>query len=157
MFQSEIKIAAKYEDVVARLKKRINKTFFKGYLDKEDTLLYYYSPTLLNPFKIQQVPMMRVDIQNKSDELGELTIKFKVVNLFLVIYGIIHFASWIAFFFIISNSGRGSILPGLTFLIFTGIIPFGIISMAYNLQLTSFKKEITEIMGEIEQRTANKV
>jgi len=149
LFKTDIKLKVNYNELVERLKKRLNKTFFKGFFDRERSVLYYHS-SFIKSFNFQQIPSIKIEIFRVS-ESSELTIIFKVVNLIPIIFISIHIFTWLMLLAIINTDGLSSLFPGLVLPIFSiGLL--GIIQFGYQFQLDAFKKEIAEMEIEIKER-----
>jgi len=90
MFKVKIYSDCDYSQLMGRLKKRIdNRHFFKGYFDKNESVVYYYSDTLPNPMDTNQFPLLEVKICNLDYDIRRIEIEIKVVRPILIIFGAI--------------------------------------------------------------------
>ena len=134
---------------MGRLKKRIdNRHFFKGYFDKNESVVYYYSDTLPNPMDTNQFPLLEVKICNLDYDIRRIEIEIKVVRPILIIFGAIIIVAWTGFGFMINSYGLNS-LPGIL-IPFTATIAFPLlIKVMFDRELLHFKLELKRIEDEL--------
>ena len=58
----DFKLSISYNDVKDTLKKKLNDNFFKGYIDKDDSVLYYRSDFLTIP-GLTKIPVIQVKFE----------------------------------------------------------------------------------------------
>jgi len=149
MFKTRIHSSFDYIKVIGRLKRRIDdRHFFKGYFDKKESVVYYYSDTLPNPMDTNHFPLIEVKLYDLNEDVKGIQIDFKVITPALIIMGGIVLAAWIGFGFMINSYGMSSI-PGILIPL-TATIAFPLVlKVAFDRELFYFKLELKQIEDEI--------
>lgn len=91
------------------------------------------------------LPMVQLNIENKPDPQGNYVIKFKIVDLVLIFFGITN--SCVITFFIVGYWSGGENLPIEILLIFF-LFTYGSLQFRYRLELVNFEKQV-EILRRI--------
>ncbi|MCE2997923.1 MAG: hypothetical protein LW863_20160 [Flammeovirgaceae bacterium] len=133
-----------YEKMRLYFKSKLDVTYFKGYLDRDETQLFYNSGAMNRPLSVN-LPMVQLNIENKPDPQGNYVIKFKIVDLVLIFFGITN--SCVITFFIVGYWSGGENLPIEILLIFF-LFTYGSLQFRYRLELVNFEKQV-EILRRI--------
>jgi hypothetical protein len=127
-----------YEKMRLYFKSKLDVTYFKGYLDRDETQLFYNSGAMNRPLSVN-LPMVQLNIENKPDPQGNYVIKFKIVDLVLIFFGITN--SCVITFFILGYWSGGENLPIEIPLIFF-LFSYGSLQFRYRLELVNFEKQV---------------
>ena len=127
-----------YEKMRLYFKSKLDVTYFKGYLDRDETQLFYNSGAMNRPLSVN-LPMVQLNIENKPDPQGNYVIKFKIVDLVLIFFGITN--SCVITFFIVGYWSGGENLPIEILLIFF-LFTYGSLQFRYRLELVNFEKQV---------------
>lgn len=139
IFRDTFSIKADYDYIVSSFKARLDENYFKGYIDKDETQLFYFSGVFRRPLSVN-LPIIQINFQNKVDEHGKTIIKFKIVNFMLILFGVAN-ASILFFSIVDMDPYRNDKIPSeipLIMLVFSYAILIGI----YLAELSCFKSEI---------------
>jgi hypothetical protein len=140
IFRDKFSVKADYDYIISIFKARLDENYFKGYIDKDETQLFYFSGVFRRPLSVN-LPIIQINFQNKVDEHGKTIIKFKIVNFMLILFGIAN-ASILLFSIVELDPYRPNKIPSeipLIMLVFSYAFLFGI----YLAELSCFKSEIT--------------
>lgn len=142
IFRDTFKVTADYDKVITSFKTKLDKNFYKGYINKDDTQLFYFSEALKRPLSVN-LPIIQQNFENKIDEQGKTTIKFKIVNFALILFGLINGS--ILFFSVVDlDPFRPNNIPSeipLVMLAFS----YGFLMAMYLIELYGFKREIKQL------------
>lgn len=133
-----------YDKMRLFFKSKLDDTYFKGYLDRDETQLFYNSGAMNMPLNVN-LPMVQLNIENKPDPQGNYLIKFKIVDFVLIFFGITN--SCLITFFIVGYWNGGENLPIEILLIFF-LFSYGSLQFRYRLELVNFEKQV-EILRRI--------
>ncbi|MBZ0246197.1 MAG: hypothetical protein K8H85_09645 [Cyclobacteriaceae bacterium] len=128
-----------YSDVKDILKKKLNNNFFKGYFDKEDSVLYYRSDFMTIP-GLTKIPVIQVKFEKGINSEDLTKIEFKIVTPLLIIIFLAIATLWTIYFFNVDGlrqSNNGLIVP-----VFGTLFFYGLIFVRYTIELSYFKDEL---------------
>jgi hypothetical protein len=149
MFKTKIYSSFDYIKVIGRLKRRIDdRHFFKGYFDKKESVVYYYSDTLPNPMDTNYFPLIEIKIYDLKEDSRGVQIDIKIIVPILIIMGVAVMGAWIGFGLVISDYGLTSIPAILIPLTATIAFP-SILKGAFDKELFHFKLELKKIEDEM--------
>jgi len=143
IFRDTLKVNADYGTIVTSFKSRLNKNFYKGYIDREGAQLFYFSGFLKRPLSVD-LPVVQLNFKNKKDDRGQTTIKFKIVNVALILFVLAN--GFIALFSIVNldpyrpNPPIPQVVPLLLF-----PVSYGFLLFMYLTELSEFKREIKRL------------
>jgi hypothetical protein len=141
IFRDTFEIKADYGNLATYFKSRLDDIYFKGYIDKDETQLFYYSGAFARPLSAR-LPIVQLNIENKVDNEGKIKIKFKIVDFALILFGLAN--GFIIFFSVVSiNKGQNNIPPEIPPLMF--IFSYGFLMLMYLVERSGFKKEIERL------------
>lgn len=142
IFRDTLKVNVDYRTIVTLFKLKLNENFFKGYIDRDETQLFYISGLLRRPFSIN-LPLIQINLENKETDDGQIIVKFKIVNFALILFG---FANVSIFLFSIADldpHGGNQVPLEVPLLVF--IISYVFLLSKYLIELSEFKKEIRRL------------
>lgn len=137
IFRDKFKIHSEYDRMVSFFKTGLNDLYYKGYIDKDETQLFYSSGffrPILNPV----IPVMQLNFKNKADKHGQFEIQLKMVDFVVVLFAIANLSIIIAAIY----SDKVSWITGLLFPVFSYLF----LLVSYSLELRNFKKDIEPLM-----------
>ena len=139
IFRDTFKVKADYGKITTYFKTKLDDTYYKGYIDPDETQLFYCSGAFRLPLSVK-LPIVQLNVENKVDSEGRIKIKFKIVNFALILFGL---ANGIIIFFSIFNlsPGRHNEIPEESPLIML-VFSYGLLLSSYLIELSDFKKEI---------------
>lgn len=143
IFRDTLKVNVDYGTIVKLFKLRLNENFFKGYIDKDETQLFYLG-SLRRPLSVN-LPLIQINFENKKTADGQIIIKIKIVNFTLILFGGVNIS--ILVFSIIGldpysqNDNHVSLeVPLIVFM-----ISYIFLLSRYLIELSEFKKEIKRL------------
>lgn len=137
LFKDSFKVSADYVTMVTFFKSGLNERYFKGFIDKDETQLFYYSDFFSRSFS-PSLPVIQINFKNQVDTSGQIEIKFRLVSFALIAFGLVN---GLILLFSIVNSDKINTIPllaAISFLVFS----YGFLLFYYRSALTGFKKEI---------------
>lgn len=141
-FRDTFEIETDYEKIATYFKTKLNGTYFKGYIDGDETQLFYFSGTFKRPLSVN-LPIVQLNVENKVDSEGKIKIKFKIVDFALILFGLVN--GVIIFFSIFNVTPDGSnVIPQLVPLIIF-VFTYGLLLVMYLAELSKFKKELQKL------------
>jgi hypothetical protein len=132
---------ADYGKIVSYFKSRLNQTYYKGYIEKDEVQLFYYSEIFRRPGS-SRLPIVQFNMTNKVDSKGSIKIKFKIVAIALILFVL---GNGFVIFFSISGVVPGTVTPLPT------VIPIVTLVFSYCFLLTMYLVERSRFKKEIEQ------
>ena len=141
IFRDTFEIKADYGKLATYFKTKLDDKYFKGYIDRDETQLFYFSGTFARPLSVR-LPIVQLNIENKVDNEGKIKIKFKIVDFALILFGLAN-ASIIFFSIVNINPGPNSIPPEIPPIMF--IFSYGFLLFMYLTERSGFKKEIEHL------------
>ncbi len=135
----DFELSISYNDVKDTLKKKLNDNFFKGYIDKDDSVLYYRSDFLTIP-GVTKIPVIQVKFERGIDPESQTKIEFKIITSLLIIIFLAITVLWTIYFFNVEGlrkSSNGFIVP-----VFGTLFFYGLIFVRYIIELSYFKNEL---------------
>ena len=142
IFRDTVKVRTDYGIIVSLVKLGLNRTYYKGYIDKDETQLFYSSGFFRRPLSAN-FPLIQINFEDKKAEDGNLVIKFKIVNLALILFGL---ANGIILLFSIVDLDpydHNRIPPGIPLLTFT--LSYGFLLFIYMSEWSEFKREMRRL------------
>lgn len=142
IFRDTFVIKADYGEIATYFKTKLNDTYYKGYIDRDETQLFYFSGAFTQPLSAK-LPIVQLNIENKADSEGKLKIKFKIVNFALILFGL---GNGSIIFFSIVNidpGGRNEIPPLIPLIMF--VFSYCFLLFMYLVERSGFKKEIEQL------------
>jgi hypothetical protein len=142
IFRDTVKVKADYGTIVSLFKLGLNRTYYKGYIDKDETQLFYFSGFFKRPLSAN-LPLIQINFEDRKAEDGQLVIKFKIVNFALVLFGL---ANGIILLFSIVDLDpykQNRIPPGIPLLTFA--LSYGFLLFMYLIEWSEFKREIRRL------------
>ncbi len=153
IFKDSFTTSLNYEDLCFSLKKKLNKRFFKGYLSKNETLLYYYSE-FINLSVVPKMPITQIKFIKPPNDKGQLIIEFKLVDIILIFFGAGCLPIWLAFTFNFAEPVMG--LGRLVIPTIATIFIYLFLQIRYLIEIDQFKKDLEAIKTEIGQNPDRK-
>ena len=142
IFRDTVKIRADYGEIVDLFKGRLNEKYLMGFIDKDETQLFYFSDVLSRSFS-PSLPVIQLNFKNQADNNREIEIKFKLVNLLLIFFGL---ANGLVLFFSIFHVDSDKIVDiPLSASIFVLVFSYGLLLLFYRSALAEFKREIERL------------
>jgi hypothetical protein len=142
IFRDTLKVKADYDKVTSSFKTKLDKNFYKGYIDKDETQLFYFSGAFRRPLSVN-LPIIQINFENKIDEHGKTTIKFKIVNFALILFGLANGS--ILFFSLVNlDPYRPNNVPSEISLIMF-VFSYSFLIGLYLIELYGFKREIRKL------------
>ena len=86
LFRDVFEVKADYEKVRNYLRLRLNETYYKGYIDRDEIQLFFASGGMGSVFT--SLPLVQVNIENKIYTNGKIRVKVKLVDFVLWLFGI---------------------------------------------------------------------
>lgn len=142
IFRDTFEIKADYGKLATYFKTKLNDTYYKGYIDRDETQLFYYSGTFTRPLS-SKIPIVQLNIENKVDREGKLKINFKIVDFALILFGLANGSIIFFSIFNVNPGGRNEIPPEIPFVMF--IFSYGFLMFMYLVERSGFKKEIEKL------------
>lgn len=139
VFRDTIEVKADYDRIATYFKTKLDETYFGGYIDHDQTQLFYFSGFFRRPFSVN-MPVVQLNVENKVNNAGRVKIKFKIVDFALIVFGI---ANGIILFFSIFNLNpdRPNVIPsGVP--IMALVLSYGFLLFIYLIELSGFRREI---------------
>lgn len=141
---ADLYVRLDYDDLKGRLKSEMTNrdNYLKGYLDNDETMLYYRSDFLAIPGFIK-IPMTQLIFKRTETSDGRTKIKFRLLTPILLIFGLAIVALWSLYLFDIEGlrtSDSGYIIP-----LFGTIALYGIPFMRYMIELTYFRDDLKRL------------
>ncbi|MBI3218672.1 MAG: hypothetical protein HYZ44_04110 [Bacteroidetes bacterium] len=127
-----------YEKMRLYFKSKLDDTYFKGYIDRDETQLFYNSGALNRPLSVN-LPIVQLNIENKPDPQGNYMIKFKIVDFALILFGIAN-SCIITFFILGYRSGSENLPIDIPLIVF--LFSYGFLQFRYRLELVNFEKQV---------------
>jgi hypothetical protein len=142
IFRDTFKVKGDYAKIVTSFKAKLDENYFKGYTDRDETELFYFSGSFRRPLSVN-LPIVQLNFENKTDDEGKIKIKFKIVNFALILFGLAN-ASILFFSIVDINPDRPNDIPsGVP--IGTFVFSYGFLLFMYLVELSGFKKEIEHL------------
>lgn len=138
-FRDTLKVNADYGTIVASFKSRLNENFFKGYIDKDDTQLFYISGLLRRPFGVN-LPLIQINFENKKTDDRQIIIKFKIVNFALILFAFANVSIFVSAIAGLVSHGPNQVPTEVPAVVF--IVSYAFLLFKYLIELSEFKKEI---------------
>ena len=139
LLRRDFKLSISYNDVKDTLKKKLNDNFFKGYIDKDYSVLYYRSDFLTIP-GLTKIPVIQVKFERGINPETQTKIEFKIITPLLIIIFLAITGLWTIYFFNVEDlrkSSNGFIVP-----VFGTLFFYGLIFVRYIIELSYFKDEL---------------
>lgn len=152
IFKDSFITSVEYEDLCRNLKTKLNNNFFKGYIDKDETLLFYY-PNFINASFVIRLPMTQIKFSRPINNKEQLKIKFKIVDFILILFGIACLTIWSAFIFNYAEpeiGGARLMIPTIA-----TVFAYFFLQIMYAIEIDKFKRDLETIKKEISQTRAN--
>jgi|GraSoiStandDraft_49_1057285.scaffolds.fasta_scaffold480885_1 hypothetical protein len=141
IFRDTFEIKADYGKLATYFKTKLDDKYFKGYIDRDETQLFFYSGAFKRPLSAR-LPIVQLNIDNKVDNEGKIKIRFKIVDFALILFGLANGS--IIFFSIVNvNPGPNSIPPEIPPIMF--IFSYSFLLFMYMIERSGFKKEIEQL------------
>ena|SRR5688572_17374538 len=140
IFRDTFEIKAVYGKLATYFKTKLDDKYFKGYIDRDETQLFFYSGAFKRPLS-PRLPIVQLNINNTVDNEGKIKIKFKIVDFALILFGLAN-GSIIFFSIVKTNSGSNNIPPEVPPLMF--IFSYSILLFMYMIDRSGFKEEIKQ-------------
>ncbi len=141
---SDLYVRLDYDDLKDRLKRKMNKddNYFKGYLDNDESMLYYRSDFLMIP-GFSKIPTTQLIFKRIETSEGQTKIKFRIVTpmLLIFVFGIV--LLWTLYLFDIDGlrtSDSGYIIP-----VFGTIFFYGMPFVRYIIELSYFRDDLNRL------------
>ncbi len=141
-FRDTIRVRADYRNMVTFFKDRLNEKYFKGFIDKDETQLFYFSDFFPKSFS-PSLPVIQLNFKNQADSNGEIEVKFKIVDFALILFGLVN-GSIILFSILPINSAEIRVIP-LSASIFILVFSYGFLLFFYRSALAGFKRDIENL------------
>lgn len=145
MLTSDLYVQLDYDDLKGKLKSKMGKedNYFKGYLDNDETMLYYRSDFLTIP-GLSKIPTTQLTFKKEKELGGQTKIVFRIITPILIIFVLAITTLWTLYLFDVeglrtSNYGINVPLIGT---IFFYSIPF----VRYMIELSYFKDELNRLV-----------
>ena len=138
IFRETFEIKADYGKMTAYFKTKLNVTYYKGYIDSDETQLFYCS----NIFKPRQtLPILQLNIESKVDNEGKIKIRIKIVDFLLIAFGlgICIFILFSIFKIVLPVEFP----PGI--ILFMAVFCYAFLQVNYQIELSGFKRELEEL------------
>lgn len=145
IFRETFKVKADYDKVITSFKTKLDKNFYKGYIDKDEAQLFYFSEAFRRPLSVN-LPIIQINFENKIDKQGKTTIKFKIVNFALILFGLVN-GSILVFSIVDLDLYRPNNIPSEIPLIMLAF-SYGFLMVMYLIELYAFKREIKQLEKE---------
>jgi hypothetical protein len=142
IFRENFVIQADYNRVVSFFKLRLDKKYFKGYIDKDEIKLFFTSSLFSTPMSFN-LPITQLTIENKPDKHGRIEIKFRIINFFTILYGLGAAALLIYTIFNL-KSGDADLTPMVASLMVLGFF-YLFLTLQFRTELAEFKKDIEQL------------
>lgn len=142
IFRDTLKVNVDYGTIVTLFKLKLNENFFKGYIDKDETQLFYISGLLRRPFSVN-LPLIQINLENKETDDGQIIIKFKIVNFALILFGFANVSIFLSSIAGLDPHGDNQVPSEVPLLVF--IISYVFLLSKYLIELSEFKKEIRRL------------
>lgn len=139
IFRDTLKVNVDYKTIVTLFKSKLNENFFKGYIDKDETQLFYFSGFLKRPLSVK-LPIIQINVENKRTDDGNIVIKFKIVNFVLVLFGFANISILLSSMIGLDTQGDSHISLEVPLVVF--IISYIFLLSKYLVELSQFKREI---------------
>lgn len=152
IFKNSFKTSFDYEDLCLNLKNKLNNNFFKGYIDKDETLLFYY-PNFINASFVIRLPMTQIKFSRPKNNKEQLMIKFQIIDFVLILFGIACLTIWLAFIFnyaVPEISSFRFMIPTIA-----TVFAYLFLQIMYTIEIDKFKRDLETIKKEISQTRAN--
>jgi hypothetical protein len=138
ILRDTLKVKADYATIVMLFKLGLNKRYHKGYIDKDETQLFYSSGFFRRPLSAN-LPIIQINFENKKAVNGQTIIRFKIVNFALIVFGLAN-----GFISLSSILDQHNTIPsGIPLMVF--IFSYGFLLSMYLIELSEFKKELTRL------------
>jgi hypothetical protein len=140
---SDLYVRLDYDDLKDKLKRKMStdNNYFKGYLDNEESMLYYRSDFLTIP-GFSKIPVTQLTFKKTNDlsVSGGTKIRFRIITPLLIIFALSIATLWILYLLDIDGlrtSDNGIIIPILGTIFF-----YGIPLVRYLIELSYFRNEL---------------
>jgi hypothetical protein len=142
IFRDTLKVNADYGTVVTCFKSGLDENFHKGYIDKNETQLFYFSGFFRRPLSVN-LPIIQINFENKNGDQGQTIIKFKIVDFALIVFGLANGSILLFSIFDLIPNRHEQIPTGVP--IVTCIFSYGFLLFVYLIELSGFKREIKRL------------
>ena len=141
---SDLYVRLDYDDLRDKLKRKMSKenNYFKGYLDNEESMLYYRSDFLTIP-GFSKMPVTQLTFKKTTNDLrvsGRTKIRFRIITPLLIIFALSIATLWTLYLLDIEGlraSDNGIIIPA-----FGTIFFYGIPLVRFMIELSYFRDEL---------------
>ena len=149
IFRNTFEVKADYGTLATSMKSKLNEIYFKGYIDRDETQLFYYSGAFRRPLSTS-LPIVQVNFANRTNDNGKTVVKFKIVDFMLILFGLANVS--------ILTASLLKVDPRITLVIplITATISYGFLLFMYLIELSGFERELRR-MGFGKQTTANTI
>lgn len=140
IFRDTIRIRADYGTLVAFFKGKLNETYFEGFIDRDETQLFYFSDFFSRAFS-PSLPVIQLNFKKQTDSNGEIEIK--LVNFVLILFGLANgLIILFSLYHIDSDEINAIPLPASIFIL---VFSYGFLLFFYRSALAGFKKNIENL------------
>jgi hypothetical protein len=141
IFRDVFEIKADYGKLATYFKTKLNDTYYKGYIDHDETQLFYFSGVFKRPLSAN-LPIIQLNIDNKSTGEGKIKIKFKIVDFALILFALAN-CSVLFFSMVNIHPGPNEIPPEVSPLMLA--FSYGFLQLIYQIERSGFKQELKRL------------
>src|SRR5687767_6090027 len=85
LFRDSFVVDASYDKIVSFVKLKLDDTYFKGRIDKEEIQVFFKSKFFDRPLS-SNLPFIQLNVKNNADKNGKIKIWFKLVDVVAILF-----------------------------------------------------------------------